>query len=554
MIPGWIHPVVWRELSRPIHRKHVYFSRMAVAAAGSFIAVLGLGSEGFKGLHIFLFLTGGLFAAWKTLTLAVGAFSDERRNGTLGLLFLSGLSVWQIFLMKLGGSLIGVFINLIGILPFQAFPFLGPGLSPELFVTTVAALVLLPVLIFAAGAFGSALSSEDSSAWFLSLVTIGTITLLPLILVFGSTQFPGARQVSTDLLLFCPGYLVVIVFDQMESYPASDAFYASLATMGWIGGLLLITLLVLRNSWKDEPKALTFDLIHRWLAVKLGWTYDSGKGTHSRWLDEAPAVWLILRDRSVVVAMWALFVVLISVGALFCFLWGVAWVTPGVIYLFAVVVVFGLSWLYVYTCGRRIGDDRRSGVLEMLLTTCLSPAEFIDGQRRGVDLLFHSTVRASLVVLFTVSLASVIGKELSFRSGLVFLMAWVCLAGFFQAQRAEVAPFVMWISLNSGRSTYAVWKYYWTQGAGFVWLVLQFEALSKFALGFPSGSTMEYIVFGTGSFILILMRAKIGIKRRKVIEMRLEREFRSIAAEPLPERSDRRFKGWDPFRRFSERA
>ena len=50
--------------------------------------------------HQILFVSASGFAAWKTLSLTMIVFAEERRNGTLGLLFLAGLSAWEVFQAK----------------------------------------------------------------------------------------------------------------------------------------------------------------------------------------------------------------------------------------------------------------------------------------------------------------------------------------------------------------------------------------------------------------------------------------------------------------------
>lgn len=93
---GLFHPVIWRELSRELQRQGLYEERFLVAGAGN---PLGMASAiiGDPHFHQIPFVDGIAFAAWKTLSLTMSAFAEERRNGTLGLLFLAGLSNWEVF-------------------------------------------------------------------------------------------------------------------------------------------------------------------------------------------------------------------------------------------------------------------------------------------------------------------------------------------------------------------------------------------------------------------------------------------------------------------------
>ena len=182
---GLFHPVIWRELSRELRRSGLYWERFFVAVVGSSMAMFSV-ITGDPKLHQILFLFAGAFASWKTLSLTMSAFAEERRNGTLGLLFLAGLSaLGKFFLMKMVGGMARVAMHLIGILPFQAFPFLAGGLSAELFVSTIAALALWVFFVFAAGALGSALCREDEHALAFALLLIGSIGVFPLVAAYG---------------------------------------------------------------------------------------------------------------------------------------------------------------------------------------------------------------------------------------------------------------------------------------------------------------------------------------------------------------------------------
>ena len=226
MIQGLFHPVIGRELSRELRRPGLYTERFFVAVVGGALGVFSV-ITGDPEFHQIWFASAGAFAAWKTLSLAMVSFAEERRNGTLGLLFLAGLSAWEVFLMKLIGRMERVAMHLIGILPFQAFPFLAGGLSAELFVSTIAALALGVFFVFAASALGSALCREDEHALAVALLLVGGIGAFPLVAAYGGAFFsaPSAfsvASVSADWLWVCPGYLVVLVLDQLRSFSVAE--------------------------------------------------------------------------------------------------------------------------------------------------------------------------------------------------------------------------------------------------------------------------------------------------------------------------------------------
>ena len=559
---GLFHPVIWRELSRELRRPGLYAERFFVAVVGGALGMFSV-ITGDPEFHQILFVAAGAFAAWKTLSLTMSAFAEERRNGTLELLFLAGLSAWEVFLMKLIGGMARVAMHLIGILPFQAFPFLAGGLSAELFVSTVAALALGVFFVFAAGAFGSALCREDEHALAVALLLIVGIGGFPLIMAYGGAFFsaPSAfslAAVSADWLLICPGYLVVLVLDQLRNFSAAEVWDAGLATLGWGAALLLVAFRMV-GVGGQEDRTVVERFRSRLVARRRGNSLD-GRRLRAQWLDCDPSAWLVLRDRGTTKLIWSFLGFLGFLSGCFCWFWGTVWLRPGVIYLLAVVCLVGLSWLSLYTVGRRIGEDRRSGVLELLLTTGLSPRKIVEGQRRGVRRMFRPVIMGVFRVSFLLSLGSLLLRgEVGGWAWVSFLLAWVALSGFLHGVLNMYPIRVMWISLNSARPAFAVFKDLGEWG-GFVVGILPSlfmfggEILSEFLIQFPSGSWLElFFTCALGLVVLVTIlvnRSSFGWKTS--IENRLIAEFRSIAAEPLPEKSDPRFKGWDGTKRLSE--
>lgn len=93
----------------------------------------------------------------------------------------------------------------------------------------------------------------------------------------------------------------------------------------------------------------------------------------------------------------------------------------------------------------RIGEDRRSGVLELLLTTGLSQQEIIEGQRQGGKRMFRPVLRGSFRVLFLFSLGSLLLRgEVGGWAWLSFLLAWIVLSGFLH-EVLNMHIQVMWI-------------------------------------------------------------------------------------------------------------
>src|SRR5437868_3501414 len=124
-------PIVSRELRLASRRTATYWLRSAAALA---IMVLGtwvflmFRSEPPKEVATGLFglLTGGatLFALLSGPRSTADCISEEKREGTLGLLFLTDLRGYDVVLGKLAARSLGSFYIVVAILPMMAIPLL----------------------------------------------------------------------------------------------------------------------------------------------------------------------------------------------------------------------------------------------------------------------------------------------------------------------------------------------------------------------------------------------------------------------------------------------
>jgi hypothetical protein len=96
-----------------------------------FLILLGLHSRRQLGTALFhlLFALACGNVILRGFGLTADLLSEERRNGTLGLLVLTGLKPLEIFTHKLMGAAFLTAYGLLGALPFFAIPFLAGGVS-----------------------------------------------------------------------------------------------------------------------------------------------------------------------------------------------------------------------------------------------------------------------------------------------------------------------------------------------------------------------------------------------------------------------------------------
>src|SRR5204863_2368891 len=143
-------------------------------AIGAFIMLVAeadqvptaIGKEMFTTVAGFLFVYVLIAGALVTCD----CLAEEKREGTLGLLFLTDLKGYDVVFGKLAASSLGAFYGMLAVLPVLAIPLLMGGVTAAAFWRVV--LVLLNTLFFslASGLFISAISRHEQKAAGVSLL------------------------------------------------------------------------------------------------------------------------------------------------------------------------------------------------------------------------------------------------------------------------------------------------------------------------------------------------------------------------------------------------
>src|SRR5438874_2123824 len=162
-VPMTFLPIVERELIEASRRRGTHWIRLLAAAAG-----LGLGAlvllnmraapPAELGMDLFRVLAGASYF----YCLFVGVFrtadclSEEKREGTLGLLFLTDLKGYDIVLGKLAATSLNAFYGLLALFPVMAIPLLLGGVTGTEFWRVVLVSVNNLLFSLAVGMFCSA--------------------------------------------------------------------------------------------------------------------------------------------------------------------------------------------------------------------------------------------------------------------------------------------------------------------------------------------------------------------------------------------------------------
>jgi hypothetical protein len=551
-------PLIERELRRALRVQNLQQVRVwgtvGCAALACLFMLTGSSSRGQgwgREFNTLLFL-GGLILIAQVPKYTVGIFSEERRNHTLGLLFLCGIGPFQLFLSKTLGAALVSFSRLLLLYPFLAIAFLGGGLSWQMFVATTCSLPLLLAYVFAVCVFASVLCREESTAMFVAVAVGVGLAALPI----GLNWLFGGGQ---TLLLLSPASAPYLAANRLSAGTIQDFAWAAMYSIGWTLALLATAATVLARVWQDKPDHVAVGSWRARLAETIRGNATWRQRLAARWLAVNPFIWLALRDRWPVTLAGAIVTAGLGMWLLACVVSRDIWLSPAGMFVVTIVLNLALGWLVNFAAAKTIGDSRRTGTLELLLTTPMSHLDFVRGQLVALREQFAPVIRVLLVINGGMVIAGLVARRWEATSLVLYLLIWAGLIFWtfslaYGNRRSSLVMF--WDALVCGRPAYVVLRQLGVENQllGLIYLVFVGGQLIRALAGagfrrYPTGSMGEWV------FLILVLLAwfviwRSNLKRLQKVEDRLAIRFRTIAAVPVPEPSDPRYKHWksgEPF-------
>jgi len=328
--------------------------------------------------------------------LTTDSISSEKREGTLGLLFLTDLSSFDVVLGKWVATSLAGFYGLLAVLPVLGVPLLLGGVTPGEYGRVALAVVNAILFSLTAGMFVSALSREQTKAILGSFILVLALSgLLPGLMVLLVQGFLG-RGIAG----FPPVALASPIYTGQFALEASyrvnpKLFWLSLGivhALCWL--FMMATLIIVARVWRQDPVQSGPAL--RWV-LRLGRTGRWQRQLKRR-LEQNPIYALASRHRWPHWVFWAL-VGIVTIN--------IYWLTVGVRQnpaaspfhqRFSLAMVFiNRVWIAAMAC-RFLVEARRSGALEIILTTPLAVKTILRGRRRALLRLFFWPVLAIAVL------------------------------------------------------------------------------------------------------------------------------------------------------------
>ena len=368
-----------------------------------------LGQYAFKGLIVtafFLSCCAGLLTA--------DSISRERREGTLGLLFLTRVKAFDVLLGNFGAAGITCVCALIACLPVLILPLLTGGVTGGEACRKVLVLFDVLFLSLTAGLWASA----RGRGWFKSARS--AVLLLVCFIVLPSWIGPLAGGVFGDVGLLSP--MGALHYADDAWYRADSArYWISIAAVHGISWLLLLSAGIrLRRAMREEDgteeSSTTANPENAVVPQRPFKPIEDGMD---------PIGWRLRRQRGILPVIWAaaLTLLIYQYGPNYIFRWfRLGFLTYSTFWGMHLAISVVQASLFGWAASWFFIEARRTGELELLLTTPQGAERIISSQWNWLKcLLFWPVVvlmipsLTAMVSFFTVSSANVRGWGPTYR-------------------------------------------------------------------------------------------------------------------------------------------
>jgi hypothetical protein len=476
-------PVAAREVREASRQPRTYRWRWVTAAAAlafmSFVAWVtryspSQGHEVFVAVSTVAYIYCLLAGAART----ADSISEEKRDNTLGLLFLTDLKGWDIVFGKLLSSSVNCVFGLLALFPMLAIPALMGGVPWSEFAKVVLNLLNTLFLSISCGFLVSSLLRHSlatvSSALIIMIGIGGPVAILAQVLRLEYHE----RALSELVMFLSPTEPHINAFGAPGNY--FNHYWGPLLlhhVVAWCN--LRAAIFFLPRMWQEVPKNKKTE---RWREKIRAWRFGKGKAKarfRARLLNENPLYWLSNREQVSSGGVMIL-AALILCGALFVGMAAargpridslvLSWMLGTVLVhlLIAFRLATAASW--------RLAEDRRSGALELLLGTELSVRELLRGHRMALRRQFFGPALivnlaaifalALLLQMFSADMALIglwdtlfaifSGQTRNAEMGLVFFMV-ASIHVMLTLNWIGIGSVGMWMGLREKRSGFAAW-------------------------------------------------------------------------------------------------
>ncbi|MGC3960680.1 MAG: ABC transporter permease subunit [Verrucomicrobiota bacterium] len=406
-------PIVERELRVAARRPMTFWLRI-IAALVAFIIASGL-------FTLFVSIPGGvgaqpggpLFAVltWMSLAVALSAglfftsdaLSEEKRDGTLGFLFLTDLRGYDVVFGKLLATSCRCVFALLAIFPVLACTQLLGGVEGGQFWRTLLALLHTLFFSLVAGIFVSTLSRHPQKAlartlFFLIFLVAGLAAGDDLFATLNGTNFRPILSLASPITVFI-----------RANGPAGQFWQALLVSEMVLWTLLALACVIVPRTWQEKTTRSEISKSTWRVWWRLG-GLRRREYLRTVVLGENPLQWLACRERWQSLVLWIAALVVVGWFGATSMIQNKFWDLAGWWFLNAVVTLV----LYLWTASQAsqvFAEMKRAGLIELMLAAPLDFRKVAPGAWWGMVRLFGLPIAIIVLVQFLATVTGINGAN-----------------------------------------------------------------------------------------------------------------------------------------------
>tara|TARA_B100001250_G_scaffold178089_1_gene153056 strand:+ start:644 stop:2113 length:1470 start_codon:yes stop_codon:yes gene_type:complete len=334
-----------------------------------------------SGIMIFLCNIAGIY-------LTADCLSEEKRNGTLGLLFLTNLRGYEVVLGKMSVGTIQAVLGLLAAVPMLVVPVLMGGVDPMLVLRMAVVLFATLFLSLSVGIVCSAIFKSSKVATGMALGIMLFLNFGPGLIYEILYEIFGRIMVSgiSDIYIFSTGYIYALTCEGGLGLGGQTdvEFNISMAVVLGIAILsILFAIWKTARTWQDQPVKIVTGVVSQ----------KSSNAAHrrARVLDKNPLHWLAARKKFGPGFVWLAFIIVFTFMMIvtdgFQYLFGFSnsrYSASGSFLMTLWVVSTMLKWWMAGAACERFRVDRGESALELLLSTPLEYQDFARAHRERI--------------------------------------------------------------------------------------------------------------------------------------------------------------------------
>ncbi|HUS34083.1 MAG TPA: ABC transporter permease [Verrucomicrobiae bacterium] len=441
-MPFW--PVAAREARAAARAPRTFAWRIGVTAIG--IATLpislstdsptvGPGRATFTAVSMLAFL----YCAFGGVLRTADVIAEEKRENTLGLLFLTDLKAPDIIIGKLLASSASLFFGLLALMPLLAIPFLIGGVTSRQMLFMI--LCLVNSLFFAISC-GFLISTIFRQGWVTISAGLAAMLFYCALIPLVSDRLDSIIAPDSIDVVSPTNFFVNVV----DNAPPNQIWLSFAVThlLAWLH--IFLTAKYLPVLWQERPRSRRGQLWwERLRRLRFG-----GANTRTRFrtrlLNKNPLFWLSGREQVSSSGLMTLLMIIASLSLVS----GWKEVFVGLVLMHGMLLIRMSS-----AASHSFAEDRKSGALELLLATSLSVGDVLRGRWLALGRQFFGPILIVgiwhlFAVLWVRVMSDVYETTMPLMTALpALVMAWVATGacGMWMGLRARHPVAAMWGTL-----------------------------------------------------------------------------------------------------------